>query len=182
MGIFEDVVENGGDVGHAFAGACACGDDVGLLALRGKESLFLVVVVALGLAVAGEVLGAVGMEDAPIDEFGDGGSGFVGGIELEEGVGPEFALVELFGDEGFNAGVADAEEALNVGAVVLDDFIAELEDVKAIGCVGFDGRDRGWGDAELVEKLGVERLGCGEEGGVEVVLGPGGGDGAEQEL
>ena len=181
LGIFEDVVEDGGDVGHAFAGACACGNDVGLLALGGEEGLFLVVVVAVGLAVAGEVLGAVGMEDAAIDQLSDGGSGFVGRVEMEQGVGPEFALVELFRDEGFDAGVADAEEAFDVGAVVLDDFIAELEDVEAIGGVGFGGRQGGCceGDAELVEKLGVERLGDGEEGGVEVVLGPGGGDVAE---
>ena len=179
MGIFEDVVEDGSDVSHAFAGACACGDDVGLLALGGEEGLFLVVVVAVGLAVAGEVFGAVGMEDASIDQLNNGSSGFVGGVELEEGIGPKFALVELFRDEGFDAGVADAEEAFDVGAVVLNDFIAELEDVEAIGCVGLDRWQCGWGDAELVEKLSVERLGSGKEGGVEVVLGPGGGDGAE---
>ena len=98
--------------------------------------------VAVGLAVFAEVAGAVGMEDATIDEFGDGGSGFVGWIELEERGSPEFAFVEFVGHELFDSGIANAEEAFDVATVVLDDFIAEIKDVETGRGCGFDSEFR----------------------------------------
>ena len=49
---------------------------------------------------------------------------------MEERRSPEFTFVEFVGYELFDLGITNAEEAFDVATVVLDDFIAEVEDIE----------------------------------------------------
>ncbi len=72
------------------------------------------------------------MEVAAADEVIEGLTGFEGGVHLDEGVGPEEAVVEVVVDEGPDAWVLDGQEALDVVPVLVNDLCAEIEDVQDV--------------------------------------------------
>ncbi len=131
----QDVVHDRHDVGHALARAGAGGQHVGQARAGDADGLGLVAVreqrlpVALRLGLDAEDAAALGVQDAPRDQVVDGRARLEGGVELDEGLGPEDAGLELAVDVVAQAGVADLDEAAGVGGVVLNQVVAEVEDV-----------------------------------------------------
>jgi hypothetical protein len=72
---------------------------------------------------------AVGVEQAVSDERRHRGAGREGGVELDEGVGPEASALKLVGDEALDLVVGDPEEAGDIFFVLTDDVITQLEDI-----------------------------------------------------
>lgn len=100
-----------------------------LLALSRDEGLLLVIVKAKGLPVFGEVWRAVGLKDAALNQLGDSGSRFVGGIELEEGICLQLTPIKGLIYKFFDSRIANFEKAFDVAAIVLNDFVAKFENI-----------------------------------------------------
>ncbi len=52
---------------------------------------------------------------------------------MYQGVGPEFAAFEFLVNKCFYPWVADFQEAFDVAAVVVDDFVSQVENVEGLG-------------------------------------------------
>ena len=72
------------------------------------------------------------MQLAGPDQRGEGIAGLKGRIELYERVGPQEPTVHLLPHEPMDALVADGQEAADVAAMVLNDALAEVEDVHGL--------------------------------------------------
>ncbi len=133
----ENVVDDGDDVGEALARAGTGRQDVALALPRCEDRFFLVTVetepapFALDLVavlVAPEDLRTPRVQHAALDEFVDPASRLEGGIQLDEGLGPEQPFVEEPVDVLADAPVPDRDEAADVGRVVGDEVVPVLED------------------------------------------------------
>ena len=69
------------------------------------------------------------MEDALGDEGVDRRAPLERGVQLEERFRPEEAVLQVAVDSRADRLVADREEALDVGAVITDELVAESEDI-----------------------------------------------------
>jgi len=69
------------------------------------------------------------VEDTLVCKLIDPGAGFKGRIELDQGFGPEFAVIEDFMDIGVDARIVDLNETLNVIAVIPDQLFAKVKDI-----------------------------------------------------
>jgi hypothetical protein len=76
-------------------------------------------------------LAAGGMEGAVGDQFVDGAAGLESGVELQERLGPERAVVERVFDPAFDPLVGDFDEAAGVVGVVVDEPLTEIKDVHS---------------------------------------------------
>ena len=71
-----------------------------------------------------EDTGTFAVEDALVDQVGDPISGLERGVELDEGIRPQEALVEALPYLVFDAGIFDTDETSYVRPVVFDETVA----------------------------------------------------------
>ncbi len=122
----EDVVDDRQQVGEALAGAGAGAHQVGLAALGDPQGLVLVLVEAHALA---EEAGRVGVDDALLCQFAQGGAGLVGGVQLQHRLRPQLAPGQLLIDESADARVEHVDERFQVVAVAVHHLVAQFKDV-----------------------------------------------------
>ena len=131
--IAQQIVNDWHHIGEAFAGSGARREDVGRFLAGNAEGLFLVIVEGIAIHVVREILGTVVMEQPFLHQRAEVGTGSVGRIELHQGIGPELPLIEFRLHKGVHPGIANFQKALDVGAVVLDNLIPQLEDIEGLG-------------------------------------------------
>ena len=66
------------------------------------------------------------------DEIVDGLARLEGRVELHKGVGPQATRFQLVVDEALDLQVLDAQEALDLGAVLVDNGLAQLKDIHML--------------------------------------------------
>src|SRR5579875_1249254 len=134
--MLQDIVDDRNDVGQAFARACARGEDIAV-ALDSQADRFVLVTVELQwitrrllarLATAENAL-AEGMEQTLVYQLFDGGTRLEARIELDERVWPEKSTLKFLRDIVANLGITNLEKASDIGSVVADQMLAQLEDV-----------------------------------------------------
>ena len=76
-----------------------------------------------------EYVSGVIMEQTGASDFFDRANLFVGGIELQKGLGPEAPFGKRVFDRSSNLGVGDVDEAPNILSVVVDYLSVGIEDV-----------------------------------------------------
>jgi hypothetical protein len=126
--VFEHVVDNRHEVRQALARSGAGGDKVRLVLSSGGDCFSLVLVEA---DVKPEEARSLLPNHAFGSELGERIGGLVSRIELEHGIGPEFAPSQHVLDEKFNALIADVDETFHVPAIFADYMITQAENVEA---------------------------------------------------
>ena len=131
----QDGIHDGDDIGETLPGARPRGEDIVVTALGGVDCFELVLMeLQAGACIMrsrldAKDLRALGVEHFPMDQLVDPGPFGEGGIEADAGLGPEEAALQVRLDTFADAGISNRNEALDVGAVVRDHAIAEVEDV-----------------------------------------------------
>jgi hypothetical protein len=135
------VIDDRDEIGEALARAGPRRQNVGAAAPGNLDGILLVPVQAQGQAEAGLVLVAAedalafGRKDAMCDESVDGLARLEGRVELHKGIGPQATGFQLVVDEALDLRVLDAQEALDVGAVLVDNSVAQLKDIHMLPVV-----------------------------------------------
>jgi hypothetical protein len=75
------------------------------------------------------------VEHTPLRQRRDGLAGLEGGVEVDQGIGPEAPTSQFRVDEVVDLRVVDAQEALDVGAVLGNDRLAQLKDIHILPVV-----------------------------------------------
>jgi hypothetical protein len=71
------------------------------------------------------------VENTRIHQLSDGGTRFERRIELDQGDRPKQALSDILVNLGVDPAVADEDEAADVRSIVIDQALAESEDIHA---------------------------------------------------
>jgi len=124
------VVNYRGDVREALAGARAGGEYVVVTGAGDADSFGLVAVKpegdarVIGAFASAEDAFAFAVENAFIDQLVDPVAGFEGGVELDERIGPEQAVVDTPPYFILDASILYPDEAAYLRSVITDEAVA----------------------------------------------------------
>ena len=162
----QDIVHDGDNVGQTLPRPRARGQHVIVPRLGGPDGIGLMLVEAHGrpdrvfLALARpENLSALLMKELVIHQILHVPAPGKGRIELGQRVRPEQAAAEFGRDLVVDTLITDFDEALDVGGVIVDDAVAEIEDIHGrVGMVfGVDAK------GEMIFLHRCQQEGCRED-------------------